>query len=56
MTVFSACQGAFTIMHKVFYRKCSKISKVGCGSCTPELYSVGPDWFEYCKFLVCREF
>jgi hypothetical protein len=21
---------------------------VGCGSHTPELYSVGPDWFEYC--------
>jgi hypothetical protein len=21
---------------------------IGCGSCTPELYSVGPDWFEYC--------
>jgi hypothetical protein len=21
---------------------------VGCGSCTPELYSIGPNWFEYC--------
>jgi hypothetical protein len=30
----------------------------GCGS--PELYSVGPDWFEYSfvdkEFAVCREF
>jgi hypothetical protein len=27
---------------------------------TPELYSVGPDWFYYCfiyeKFVACREF
>jgi hypothetical protein len=26
----------------------------------PQLYSVGPDWFQYCliceKFVVCREF
>jgi hypothetical protein len=33
---------------------------VGSGSRTPEFYSVGPDWFEYCfiydKFVVCREF
>jgi hypothetical protein len=33
---------------------------VGSGSRHPELYSVGPDWFEYCsmyeKFVACREF
>jgi hypothetical protein len=33
---------------------------VGCGSRTPELYSVGLDSFENCfiyeKFVVCREF
>jgi hypothetical protein len=33
---------------------------VGSGSRTPELYSVSPDWFEYCfyyeKFVACREF
>jgi hypothetical protein len=34
---------------------------VGSGSSTPELlYSVSPDWFEYCfiyeKFVACREF
>jgi hypothetical protein len=33
---------------------------VGSGSRTPELYSVSPDWFEYCfiygKFIGCREF
>jgi hypothetical protein len=33
---------------------------VGSGSRTPELYSVGPDWFEYCfiyeKFDVSGEF
>jgi hypothetical protein len=33
---------------------------VGCGSRTPELYSVGPDWFEHRfikeKLVVCREF
>jgi hypothetical protein len=33
---------------------------VGCGSRTPELYSISPDWFEYCfiyeKFVVCRVF
>jgi hypothetical protein len=33
---------------------------VGSGSPTPELYSLSPDWFEYCfiyeKFVACREF
>jgi hypothetical protein len=33
---------------------------VGSGSRTPELYSVGADWFEYYftyeNFVVCREF
>jgi hypothetical protein len=33
---------------------------VGSGSCIPELYSVSPDWFEYCfkheKFVACKEF
>jgi hypothetical protein len=33
---------------------------VSSGSRTPELYSVSPDWFEYCfideKFVACGEF
>jgi hypothetical protein len=33
---------------------------VGSGSRTPELYSISPDWFEYCfiyeKFVACRKF
>jgi hypothetical protein len=33
---------------------------VGSGSCTPELYSLSPDWLEYCfihvKSVACREF
>jgi hypothetical protein len=33
---------------------------VGCGCGSPELYSVGRDWFEYSfideEFVVCREF
>jgi hypothetical protein len=33
---------------------------VGGGSRTPELYFVGPYWFEYClvydKLIACREF
>jgi hypothetical protein len=33
---------------------------IGSGSRTPDLYSVSPDWFEYCfiyeKFVACGEF
>jgi hypothetical protein len=33
---------------------------VGSGSRTRELYSISPDWFQYCfiyeKFVACREF
>jgi hypothetical protein len=46
-------------MRKAFDWKRSRIS-VGSGSRTPEIYSVSPDWFEYCflyeKFVACREF
>jgi hypothetical protein len=45
-------------MRKAFDWKRSRIS-VGSGSRTVELYSVSPDWFEYCfiyeKFVACRE-
>jgi hypothetical protein len=50
ITVFDTYQGVCIIMRKDFY--------VGSGSRTPELYSVSPDWFEYCfiyeKFVACR--
>jgi hypothetical protein len=52
--------GVFTIMCKDFDWKHSKISIFFNGSRTPELYSISPDWYEYCfiyeKFLACGEF
>jgi hypothetical protein len=38
-----------------------QIVYVESGSHTPDLYSVSPDWFEYCfilykKFVACTEF
>jgi hypothetical protein len=54
--VFGTYQGASTVMRKSFDWKRSRISKLE----VEELYSVSPDWFEYCfiydKFVACREF
>jgi hypothetical protein len=59
ITIFGTYQSASTLMHKAFDWKHSRIS-VESGSHAPELYSVSPDWFEYCfiyeKFVACREF
>jgi hypothetical protein len=51
---------------KVHPLSCARLSignvleYVGNGSHTTELYSISPDWFEYCfiyeKFVACREF
>jgi hypothetical protein len=58
--LFGTYQGASTIMRKAFDCKSFRISMFGSGSRTQELYSVSPDWFEYCfiyeKFVACREF
>jgi hypothetical protein len=48
-------------MRKALDWKRSRMSAyVGSGRRTPELYSVSPEWFEYCfiyeKFVACREF
>jgi hypothetical protein len=59
ITVFGTYQGASTIMHKALIGNVLDFY-LGSGSRTPELYSVSPDWFEYCfiyeKFVACREF
>jgi hypothetical protein len=53
LTVFGTYHGASTSMLKVFDWKRSRISML-------ELYSVSPDWFDYCfiydKFLLVESF
>jgi hypothetical protein len=46
-------QGAFTIMCKALEWKRFRIS-VRSESCTTQLYSIGPNWFEY--YLIYGKF
>jgi hypothetical protein len=62
------CAEASTVLRAVaadFFCNCWCLeipsdNRIGSESRNPELYSVSPDWFEYCfiyeKFVACREF
>jgi hypothetical protein len=52
-TVFGTYEGASTIMHKAFNWKRSMLE---VEAVPQELYSVSPDWFEYCFILVYEKF
>jgi hypothetical protein len=53
-------EGESTIIRKAFERKYSSISVLEVEAVPPELYSISPDWFEFCfmygKFIACGEF